>query len=110
MRTRFLKKRIRRMGYAVSLLMTALMFIWLIIGTMNVSSSVSARQLTQLNRTVRRYAVQCYALEGRYPESLEYLEQQYGLTLDRSLYVYHYRFLGANIFPEIAVFALSSKQ
>ena len=110
MRKRLLGLGMRRKGYVLPLLTTAVVVVWLIIGTLGVSTSVSQRQLAQLNRTVRRYAVQCYALEGRYPENLEYLETQYGLTLDKSLYVYHYRYLGANIFPEIGVFALVSKQ
>lgn len=50
-------------------------------------------------------AVQCYALESRYPESLAYLEDNYGLTLDREKYVYHYRVYGSNLMPEIEVFS-----
>ena len=56
--------------------------------------------------TVRKYAVQCYALEGAYPESIEYLADNYTLTLNREKYVYHYDYIGANMMPDISVFAI----
>ena len=51
-----------------------------------------------------RATVQCYAIEGRYPPDLAYLEENYGLILDREHYVYHYRLEGSNLMPEIQVF------
>ena len=41
-----------------------------------------ARNLVQ---AVRRASVQCYAIEGRYPPSVEYLEENYGIAIDLSL-------------------------
>ncbi len=107
---RILMRSRSRSGYVLSLLITGLMICFLVMGSLNIQRSVNDKQMAQLIRTVRRYTVQCYALEGRYPDSLEYLESNYGLTLDRKLYVYHYRFLGANILPQIAVFALDAKE
>lgn len=57
-----------------------------------------------LENTIRSYAVQCYALEGAYPETLQYLEEHYTLALDREHYVYHYKSIGSNMVPEIYVF------
>ena len=57
-----------------------------------------------LEDTIRNYAVQCYALEGQYPKDLGYLESNYTLNLDRDKYVYHYKFIGTNMVPEISVF------
>ncbi|MEI3405315.1 MAG: hypothetical protein V8Q79_01760 [Christensenellales bacterium] len=57
-----------------------------------------------VENTIRNYAVQCYALEGFYPGTLQYLEDNYTLELNRKQYVYHYRFIGSNMMPEISVF------
>lgn len=57
-----------------------------------------------LEDAVKNCAVQCYALEGEYPRNLEYLEKNYTLQLNRDQYVYHYKFIGANMMPEISVF------
>lgn len=68
-------------------------------------TSVS-RQIVLLKDTVRREAVQCYALEGSYPQDLEYLKERYNLRYDAERYVVHYKFLGGNLLPEISVFYL----
>ncbi|MDR1495484.1 MAG: hypothetical protein LBS67_00985 [Clostridiales Family XIII bacterium] len=52
-----------------------------------------------------RATVQCYSLEGRYPPDLEYLEENYGLTLDRDKYVYHYQAIGENLMPRVELFS-----
>lgn len=52
---------------------------------------------------VRRSAALCYALEGAYPQDISYLVSEYGLRLNSGEYVYHYRYLGDNLLPEIAV-------
>ena len=102
----------RRLGFKplLPLLLAAAMLYWLIVGALGVSTALDSQRLEQLTATIRRYVVQCYALEGRYPDSLDYLEKNYSLTLDRERYVYHYQNLGANILPQIAVFALNTVQ
>lgn len=66
-------------------------------------TSVSG-QIVLLKDTVRREAVQCYALEGSYPQDLAYLKERYGLRYDEDHYVVHYKSLGGNLLPEISVF------
>jgi len=66
-------------------------------------TSVSS-QITLLKDTVRREAVQCYALEGSYPQDLDYLKERYGLRYDTERYIVHYKSLGSNLLPEISVF------
>ena len=65
----------------------------------------SAELMKNAEKAVVRAVVSCYALEGKYPESLEYLESSYALVLNTDKYVYHYMPQGSNIMPEIAVFA-----
>lgn len=67
-------------------------------------NAYSNESLRQMEDTVRQYAVQCYALEGEYPESLDYLVDNYMLTLNEDEYVYHYKFIGSNMMPDITVF------
>lgn len=40
---------------------------------------------------------------GGYPESLDYLSQNYGLILNTEQYYFHYETYGANIFPLVKV-------
>lgn len=52
---------------------------------------------------IRRASVQCYAIEGRYPPSIEYLEENYGIQIDRKRYNVFYSGFASNIMPEITV-------
>ncbi len=52
---------------------------------------------------IERAVMQCYALEGMYPPSLSYLQQNYGLLLDEDHYVYQYEVVAGNIHPVIGV-------
>lgn len=55
--------------------------------------------------SVRRAAVTCYAIEGRYPESYEYIKENYGVGVDDSKYIVHYEIFASNIMPEVTVTA-----
>ena len=52
---------------------------------------------------MKRNVVQCYAAEGRYPESLKYLEEHYPLRYDKEKYFIGYEVLGENIMPDITI-------
>ena len=53
--------------------------------------------------SIRRAVVSCYAIEGRYPDTYEYLAENYGLTVDEKKYTVHYEIFASNIMPEITV-------
>ena len=64
-----------------------------------------AQRLTE--ESIRRAAVQCYALEGIYPVNLQYLMDHYGIRPDTNRFIIHYRFIGDNLLPEIAVIPIN---
>ena len=57
----------------------------------------------QLEEALRRTAVSCYAAEGVYPPTLEYMEEHYGIQIDRTRYTVHYEVFATNIMPDITV-------
>ena len=59
-----------------------------------------------LEDSVRRAVAKCYAVEGSYPESVAYLEEHYGIHIDKSKYVVHYSIVGSNLMPDIMVIEL----
>ena len=40
---------------------------------------------------IREAASNCYVLEGRYPDDIDYLVKNYGIIIEREKYVYTYR-------------------
>lgn len=78
-------------------------------GISSVSETTSRKEAESLEETIRKSAVHCYALEGFYPEDLEYLKTNYGLTYDREKYVVSYEIVGANMMPDVLVIPLGGK-
>ena len=81
----------------------ALVVALVLIGLRNMSGSVDSSGLKNAEDAVRRAAVTCYALEGAYPESYEYMQEHYGLHINEKRYDVHYNVFASNIMPEITV-------
>ena len=60
-------------------------------------------QAELLREALEQALVSCYAAEGRYPQSIEYLEQHYGVRVDRTRYVVAYEAFADNIRPRVRV-------
>ena len=69
----------------------------------NLESGGSEAQRQQLEESIRRSAVACYAAEGFYPPDMEYLETHYGLRPDYGRYAVFYEVHAENLMPEITV-------
>lgn len=59
--------------------------------------------LEQTEQSVMNAAVRCYALEGAYPPSLDYLIENYGIFPDTEKYMVDYKCFASNIPPSITV-------
>lgn len=70
---------------------------------LNFSQQAKERGADTLRDALRRASVQCYAIEGRYPPSVEYLEENYGIQIDRKRYDVFYSGFASNFMPDITV-------
>lgn len=75
----------------------------LFFGMGSINSVASSEQLRSAEQAIRRAAVHCYSIEGRYPSSLEYLVERYGILIDEERFWVHYEAIGTNIMPTIVV-------
>lgn len=68
-------------------------------------SSASARQqgALTLQQSVIDCAMQCFAIEGAYPQTLQHLEDDYGLAVDHDGYTVHYEAFASNVLPTVVV-------
>lgn len=83
-------------------LFTVLFFLFLY-GFSSISAGNKEEERKSLETAIMRSAVHCYAVEGRYPESLSYLIEHYGITYDEAEYVVDYEIIGSNLMPSITV-------
>jgi hypothetical protein len=63
----------------------------------------SLESLRMQEESIRRAAVECYALEGYYPPSLSYLAERYGVSVDTGRYFVDYQYVASNLMPDITV-------
>lgn len=64
----------------------------------------------ELEDVLRRTAAACYAAEGVYPPSLEYMEEHYGIRIDRGVYTVIYTPVASNLMPDITVLEESHEE
>ncbi|MDR1134740.1 MAG: hypothetical protein LBL49_00950 [Clostridiales Family XIII bacterium] len=74
----------------------------------NISDRSESEGLQLTYDSVRRAAVQCYALEGVYPADFEYLKEHYGIRPDEEKYVIYYEYIASNLMPDITVVPASA--
>lgn len=101
--TLYRRKKRGIVAFALPIVLFLAAFLWLYFGILDTGerSSEEGRQMTQ--QAIERAVVQCYAVEGAYPQSLAYLEEHYGLTVDHSRYVVTYDVFAANVRPYVEV-------
>jgi len=78
----------------------------IVYGLGQTEASTRAEAARILEDSIRRAVVMSYAVEGRYPESLSYIEEHYGVHIDRNKYVVHYEIFASNLMPDIMVIEL----
>lgn len=87
---------------ASAVLFIALFFLFFT-GISQVSEEASEKQTESLKMAISRGIAHCYATEGQYPESLEYLQEHYGIHYDSDKYFVDYQVLGQNFFPDVTI-------
>ncbi len=103
---RFEQKHIsfgRRLLFLLPVLAFLILFVLFIQGVSSVSESTLSKQQESLETALERSISQCYAVEGSYPPSLEYLKQHYGLLYDEDSFFIDYEYYGSNLLPEVTV-------
>ncbi|MBQ3373657.1 MAG: hypothetical protein IJG40_11050 [Oscillospiraceae bacterium] len=91
----------RRDIMKLAVLAVALIFAVVLVNRID-SAHLSAE--TDLVRdAVRNAAVTCYAVEGAYPDSVDYLREHYQLAYDENRYFVTYESFASNRIPDIYV-------
>ena len=86
-----------------SVLIFALIVVFFLMAVEYSGRSTIEKQQESLENAISRDIVQCYAIEGMYPPSLEYMEQHYGLTYDKKTFFVDYQPIAANLYPDYTV-------
>lgn len=69
----------------------------------SLDSGRESESMRQLEEALRRGCVACFAAEGVYPPTLDYLEDNYGIQIDGNKYAVFYDIYAENLMPDITV-------
>lgn len=75
-------------------------------GTGIFSDKAQAEGQDVLKDAITKAAVQCYAIEGYYPPSIQYLEEHYDIRIDKTRYSVMYNGFASNVMPDITVLSV----
>ena len=103
-----LKRTVKRIwnyvrGNVISVALFVIIAVIFVNGLHQASASSESEAERIANESIMRAVVSCYAIEGQYPESYEYLKKNYGVSVDESKYVVHYEIFASNIMPNITI-------
>ena len=108
-----MEKRVFKKSFAAALIsslapviFTAVILGIVLVGLNQTEEANSAEGVRLLEEAIFRAVVHSYAVNGYYPESLSYLVETYGIHIDSTRYIVHYRVVAANLFPDIRVIEL----
>lgn len=59
-----------------------------------------------IRQMIEKTALQCYVVEGNYPSTVEYLEEHYGIQINRNEYLVVYEAFASNLPPTVRVMAI----
>ena len=97
------KKRRGWLMPALLLLLAALLLFLLLSRTSG--GELKQESAEAIRAAVSRSALQCYAVEGMYPPSLAYLEENYGLQVNTQDFYVRYEAFASNLPPVVRVIA-----
>lgn len=93
----FLKENI------LSLLLFVAVLVVLCYGLSSAQEGSDQEGLRIVEESVSRGVMSCYAIEGSYPQSFEYLKEHYNLNIDEDKYSVQYTVFASNIMPTVTV-------
>jgi len=97
------RNRISAIFQWLAALLAALCLIFFVTSLASVDRQQGEEGRQQLETALRRAAVACYAAEGVYPPTVEYLQEHYGVQIEEERYIVFYEIFANNLMPDITV-------
>lgn len=100
-----MKKRLVEERNFFIIFIIGIVFVFVIFAAVlsDLGSDKRAEDKAQLEKAIAHAAVACYAIEGSYPPSVEYLQEHYGVRIDSRQFTVKYELYASNLMPDITV-------
>lgn len=87
----------------IKLLLIAAVLVGAVFLVNRISSAQETAETEIVRNAVKNAALTCYAVEGAYPDDIEYLREHYRLAYDEDRYLITYDAFASNMIPDIWV-------
>ena len=104
------RRFLRRFRFCLPILLLLLLCVFFYAGIRITSGETYTNEQKTLKQALLNSAVHSYSLNGRYPESLGQLLEEYGIHYDPDRVVVEYVPRGSNLFPSIDVIPLREQK
>ena len=94
--------RINKEDIAAILVFVALIIVFVVLVN-NITGKGNRREMDIVKDAVKNATLTCYAVEGMYPDDLNYLIEHYNLSYNKDRYIVYYEPLASNVIPSIKV-------
>ena len=100
------RERGQNKGLFLAMVVFALLVVLFLFFLLTATQRNEANEREMMSDALRRAIVTCYSVEGKYPPSLDYIYENYGVRIDESRYVVFYDVIAANVMPNVDVISI----
>lgn len=80
------------------------------LGISSIGNEAVTQEQNSLRQALEQGAIRTYAITGAYPQSLDELLEDYGISYDHSKFIVEYVPNGSNLLPSVSVLTQSSSE
>lgn len=73
------------------------------ITTGKVDNNLDKQEINTLKNAIENAIVTCYSIEGVYPESIDYIIDNYGVVIDKKKFSVNYSIFATNVRPRVEI-------
>ena len=100
------RERGQNKGLFLAMVVFALLVVLFLFFLLTATQRNEANEREMMSDALRRAIVTCYSEEGKYPPSLDYIYENYGVRIDESRYVVFCDVIAANVMPSVDVISI----
>lgn len=82
---------------------TAVILAFFLAAFSGIGAQARKKETENLQHALNQSVTICYALEGSYPENLDYLKEHYGISWNEQRYLVDFETVGGNLPPDITI-------
>lgn len=90
-------------NYLFTIILSVAIAVMMVVGFRETAEKRRIQSIQTASDSLMRAIVTCYAIEGCYPESYDYIKENYEICINENKLIVFYSALGSNIMPSFRI-------